>query len=60
MPEVLKTNEAAKLLRVTPNTLKTLASKGKVPACKIGNHWRFQRDSLLAFVAGRPAAGKVA
>jgi excisionase family DNA binding protein len=44
---ILKTAEAAKLLRISENALRTLARAGEVPHCKMGNGLRFSRRQLL-------------
>ena len=46
---LLDVNEAADLLRVKPGTLYSWASKGKVPARKVGALVRFHRGDLLAW-----------
>ena len=45
--EVLTLEEAALLLRVDANELLKLATKGKLPAKRIGTQWRFHRLALL-------------
>lgn len=44
--------EAAEFLRVHPVTLRRLASRGQVPASKVGSSWRFSGDALTAFLSG--------
>ncbi len=48
---VLTLQEAAHLLRMGSDELERLARRNEVPAWRIGAHWRFDRDSLLAAVA---------
>ena len=50
--DILNTQEAAELLRVTPRTVKQLAAAGKIPARKVGRGWRFSRAALLEHVEG--------
>jgi excisionase family DNA binding protein len=38
--------EVAGLLRVSPQTLYKLLEQGAIPALKIGNQWRFDRDRV--------------
>ncbi|MDI6814291.1 MAG: helix-turn-helix domain-containing protein [Desulfitobacteriaceae bacterium] len=45
--EILTAKEAAALLRISEYTLRQYAKKGKVPARKIGNQWRFSKDELI-------------
>jgi excisionase family DNA binding protein len=51
-PDVLTLDEAANLLRVDTPALRRLASRGDVPARRIGRDWRFSRAALLAWLAG--------
>lgn len=50
MSELLTIKEAASYLRMNPLTVYRLASKGKVPAVKVGRHWRVHRDALEAWL----------
>jgi excisionase family DNA binding protein len=43
---LLDTEEAAKLLRIHPKTLRRNALRGEIPATRIGRLWRF-RVSVL-------------
>jgi excisionase family DNA binding protein len=47
VPDVLTAEEAAALLQVEPADLVALAEAGRVPARRIGEHWRFSRPALL-------------
>lgn len=47
LPEVLVLAEAAELMRVKPETLRTWADKGLVP-CEWFGTWRFRKSRLLA------------
>ena len=44
---LLDTDEAAKLLRIHPTTLRRMARKGEIPALQIGKLWRFATSALL-------------
>lgn len=46
--EVLNTAQAAKLLGVTPDTIRSYAAEGILPGLCIGNGWKFSRRALLA------------
>ena len=48
--EVLTTEEAADLLRVSTKTILGLASRGMLPGRKVGRAWRFLRSDLVAYV----------
>jgi len=50
--EVLTTEEAAELLRVSTKTVLNLAQKGVLPGEKVGRAWRFLRSDLLEYVRG--------
>jgi excisionase family DNA binding protein len=56
--EVLTTEEAADLLRVSTKTVLALAREGSLPGEKVGRAWRFVRADLLDYVRGqhRPPA----
>ena len=45
--EILTAKEAAKMLKISEYTLRKYAKKGKIPAHKIGNQWRFSKEELL-------------
>lgn len=45
-PDILNIREAARYLRLSTDTLYGYASKGKVPAFKFGNRWRFKKSAL--------------
>jgi excisionase family DNA binding protein len=51
--EVLTTEEAAHLLRVSTKTVLSLARDGSIPGEKVGRAWRFLRADLLDFVHGQ-------
>ena len=53
--EILTLEEAAALLRVDDDALRSLAEQGDVPARRIGAQWRFSRPALLAWLD--PEAG---
>jgi excisionase family DNA binding protein len=43
---LLDTEEAAKLLRMHPRTLRTKARRGSIPAIQVGKRWRFRASTL--------------
>ena len=47
---LLNTEQAASLLGIHPKTLQKLARKGKVPAIRIGDLWRFRATELDLWV----------
>ncbi|WP_251424351.1 helix-turn-helix domain-containing protein [Pseudarthrobacter sp. NCCP-2145] len=50
--EVLTTEEAAALLRVSTKTVLSLANSGALAGEKVGRAWRFLRSDVLSFVRG--------
>ncbi|MBP1715299.1 MAG: uncharacterized protein H6Q43_38 [Deltaproteobacteria bacterium] len=48
--DILNIKEVADFLRIPVSTIYKLAQDGKVPAVKVGKHWRFmKRDLELLF-----------
>ncbi len=43
---LLDTDEAAKLLRMHPRTLRTKARTGSIPGVQVGRRWRFRASTL--------------
>lgn len=50
--EVMTTDEAAALLRVSTKTVLSLADSGALPGEKVGRAWRFVRTDVLSYVRG--------
>lgn len=49
---LLRFSEARQLLRLSRNTVYSLAARGEIPgARKVGKEWRFRRDLLLEWLA---------
>lgn len=53
LAETLTVEEAARLLRLSPYTIRKLARQGRLPGRKVGRSWRFRKDLLLAWLEGR-------
>lgn len=54
---VLTIEELADYLKISKSTLYKLAQEGRIPAQKVGKHWRFRRaaiDRWLDEAGGRP------
>ena len=51
--EILTVEEATELLRIPRTSVYTLAQRGKLPAQKVGRHWRFHRKTLIDWIARR-------
>ena len=56
--EILTVGEAAELLRIPRSTVYKLAQLSKIPAQKVGRHWRFHRDTLVGWIAGKNQRGE--
>lgn len=50
--EILTTDEAAALLRVSTKTVLSLANSGALHGEKVGRAWRFLRSDVLDVVRG--------
>lgn len=50
LPDVLTAKEAAELLRINPDQLRILATRGEIPGKKVGGVWRFLRSKLIAYL----------
>lgn len=53
-PKILNSREAAKFLRVSPETVIREARAGRLPGRRIGKEWRFSRMALLEWLARGP------
>jgi len=51
--DVLTIEDAAQLLRIPRSSVYKLAQEGKIPAQKVGRHWRFYRPTILRWIAGQ-------
>jgi excisionase family DNA binding protein len=52
MSDILTTEEAAELMRMSIPTIRGLAATGEVPAIQMGE-WRFLKTQLLDYMAAR-------
>jgi excisionase family DNA binding protein len=50
--DILTVDETAALLKIPRSSVYKLAQQGKIPAKKVGRHWRFYRPKLVKWVAG--------
>ena len=51
--DILTVEETSNLLRIPRSSVYKLAQEGKIPAQKVGRHWRFHRVTLLRWIAGQ-------
>lgn len=47
---VLTIGELSNYLKISRSTLYKLAQEGKLPAQKVGRHWRFRKESIDAWL----------
>jgi len=45
-PEIMTIDEVCQYLRIPRSSLYKLAQEGKIPAKKVGRHWRFRKVSI--------------
>ncbi len=45
---MLSVEDVADFLQLDPATVRSLARRGELPGVKLGKHWRFLRDEILA------------
>lgn len=50
--DILTVEETAVLLRIPRSSVYKLAQQSKIPAKKVGRHWRFHRETLVNWIAG--------
>ncbi len=49
--DILTVDETAALLKIPRSSVYKLAQQGKIPAKKVGRHWRFHRLTLVNWIA---------
>lgn len=50
LPELLNTEQAARILNVHRRTVARMCQSGKIRCVRIGSRWRVNRDALLRLV----------
>ncbi len=55
--DILTIEEVAAYLRIPVSSVYKLAQEGKIPAQKVGRHWRFHRLTLEKWVSGEIMVG---
>jgi excisionase family DNA binding protein len=50
---IMTIDEVASFLKLSKITIYKLVKKGDIPAFRVGNSWRFQRDKIETMVATR-------
>ena len=56
--DVFNIDELADYLKIPKSTLYKLVREGKIPAQKVGRHWRFHRETIDAWLGNRNEAVK--
>ena len=51
--KIIELNEAADLLKISPETLRRKAQTGEVPAAKPGKQWIFIPEDLITYVRSK-------
>ena len=46
MGQILKVKELAEYLKLTEVTIYKYAKEGKIPACRVGSRWRFDKEQI--------------
>lgn len=54
MMKLLTAKELSKVLRVNPSTLRSLATRGKIKAIKVGRQYRYPFDEDYASMQASP------
>lgn len=53
-PELMTVAQTARVLQMSPETIKRWCRDGALPAMKIGKEWRISHDAIRARLEGRP------
>jgi excisionase family DNA binding protein len=53
MEKVLTVMDVAELLSLSPITVYRLAKRGEIPAVRVGRCWRFTREAIEKWLAGK-------
>ena len=52
--DVMTIEQLADYLQIAKSTLYKLAQEGRIPAQKVGKHWRFHRDAIDGWLKRDP------
>ena len=53
MGQILKVKELAEYLKLTEVTIYKYAKEGKIPACRVGSRWRFDKEQIDELLKGK-------
>jgi len=56
--DVFNIDELAVYLRIPKSTVYKLVREGKIPAQKVGRHWRFHKEAIVHWLGNRQGALK--
>ena len=59
MEGLLTVKELAKLLRLSRQTIYKMLEEGSIPALRMGSQWRFDRDTIEAWLASQASNATV-
>ena len=48
LPRILDTKEVSRILGMAQQTVRVMTTSGQLPATRIGNVWRFDRDKIFS------------
>lgn len=51
LDSLMTVKEVCSMLRVSPQTLYKMLEVGSIPALRVGNQWRFERQRVLEWIA---------
>lgn len=51
--DILTVDELQGYLKIPKPTLYALAQNGRIPAAKVGRHWRFRRSAIDEWITGQ-------
>jgi len=54
MDEIMKLEEVAAYLKVTPRTIHRMLEAEQIPAFKVRGTWRFRKDEIEAMTRSKP------
>lgn len=54
--DILTVEELHQYLKIPRPTIYTLAQQGRIPAAKVGKHWRFKKSSIDRWLRQQQAA----
>ncbi len=60
MKKLLRVSEAAKILNVSPSTLRMWLREGKIRGIKIGSRWKIPQSEIMRLISGKFGEIKVA